>query len=349
MAELWHYTRFEDYNGTFNESLPEYNPEDDFGTDQSLMAMVPIPGRPAYDILGDAQAVGEGREIWIRRLIYDANKIQAQQLVDDWRRHRGKLGRLHAEFPDGGERFKAARLDLINMRRMPGMAFHQVLELRFVLQSSGWFGRVESDEFTLDEGSGVVNVLVLNDEPGTAINRSVEMFLTAASSVSKVVISHTASYHKTQIEWSGYTEMRTQAVAADTVIDVDDTDGMTAGDTCYIVLDNGAIHSTTIASVTSASTFHSGTAIPGGRTADVNDAVTWDVISATKELVIHAGLNTCKRNTTEDAWDQFSFDSTNHQVADWIQLLPGANTLQVTLTGGGTTSIFEVRRRALYE
>ena len=51
------------------------------------------------------------------------------------------------------------------------------------------------------------------------------------------------------------TAMRVAGVATDTIIECDSTTGMTALDTCGIVLDNGTIHWTTVASVTDGDTF----------------------------------------------------------------------------------------------
>jgi len=69
------------------------------------------------------------------------------------------------------------------------------------------------------------------------------------------------------------TTMRVQAVATNTILEVVSTTGMIAGQTIGVVLDNGAIHSTTIASITDADTLVLTAAIPTGRTANIGAAV----------------------------------------------------------------------------
>jgi hypothetical protein len=66
------------------------------------------------------------------------------------------------------------------------------------------------------------------------------------------------------------TEMRVQAIAAATTMEIDDSTGMVAGDRVSVVLDNAARHHTTIASVTDGDTVEITDPIPAGRTANVD-------------------------------------------------------------------------------
>jgi hypothetical protein len=66
------------------------------------------------------------------------------------------------------------------------------------------------------------------------------------------------------------TEMRVQAVATDTTIEVDATTGMLSGDSITFVLDDDSVHHSIIASITDGDTLVIDDVIPSGRTADVD-------------------------------------------------------------------------------
>jgi len=82
------------------------------------------------------------------------------------------------------------------------------------------------------------------------------------------------------------TEVKVAAVATDTSIDVDTTTGMSASDYIGIVLDDGSIHWTTIASVTDGDTVVITDAIEAGDTVAVDNNVYWYTTRANRPLRI---------------------------------------------------------------
>lgn len=64
------------------------------------------------------------------------------------------------------------------------------------------------------------------------------------------------------------TAMRVAGIATDTIIECDSTTGMTAADVAGVVLDDGTIHWTTIASITDTDTFVINDALPSGSAID---------------------------------------------------------------------------------
>ncbi len=87
---------------------------------------------------------------------------------------------------------------------------------------------------------------------------------------------------------AGYnkTEIKVAAVATDTAIDVDTTSGMTASDNIGIVLDDGSIHWSTIASITDSDTVVIDDAIETGDTVAIDNNVYWYTTKINRPLQI---------------------------------------------------------------
>jgi hypothetical protein len=80
------------------------------------------------------------------------------------------------------------------------------------------------------------------------------------------------------------TQFRIGAAATDTIMEVDATAGMTAGDIVGVTLDNGAIHWTTIASVTDGDTFVLTAGIPAGESAAIDNDIYTSLFKAMANL-----------------------------------------------------------------
>lgn len=98
------------------------------------------------------------------------------------------------------------------------------------------------------------------------------------------------------------TAMRVAGVATDTAIECDSTTGMTAADQCGIVLDDGTMHWTTIASVTDADTFVIDDQLPSG--AAIDNAIYTYTSNAQAPLgVVTSMLRYSNGNETPVAFD----------------------------------------------
>ena len=86
-------------------------------------------------------------------------------------------------------------------------------------------------------------------------------------------VSATAPKVTVPMSYPWVTQMRAQAIAAATTMEVDSTTDMLVGDKVGVRLDNDSIHWTTIASITDADTFEITDVIPVGRTAEIDDGV----------------------------------------------------------------------------
>ncbi len=80
------------------------------------------------------------------------------------------------------------------------------------------------------------------------------------------------------------TEMRVEAVATATTLEIDSTAGILAGDIIGVVLDNLVVHFTSVASVTDDDTLELTAGIPAGRAAEVNAEVTTNRFLALPKL-----------------------------------------------------------------
>ncbi len=115
------------------------------------------------------------------------------------------------------------------------------------------------------------------------------------------------------------TEMRIQANATDTTLEVDSTTGMLAGDRIGAILDNGNVFWANVDSITDGDTLEMSAGITAGRNAPVNAAVyTARYVDATFDG------STLKFNTTVGVISPDTLDA--------------SDTKRVSVAGGGTTS-----------
>lgn len=69
-------------------------------------------------------------------------------------------------------------------------------------------------------------------------------------------------------------------------------------------------------------------------------------ITAGQSLVIDCGALSVKNNAVDD-WDNLSIEAA-HEIDEWLRLMPGNNTIRVTRTGGGATSVATLNWRHGY-
>jgi hypothetical protein len=70
----------------------------------------------------------------------------------------------------------------------------------------------------------------------------------------------------------------------------------------------------------------------------VYEHLTWaGTLASGKDLVINCGAHTVT-NDGANAYSGFALGA-SHRTDDWLRLLSGANTIEITLTGGGATDI----------
>jgi hypothetical protein len=106
----------------------------------------------------------------------------------------------------------------------------------------------------INDGTQTLNMMLkswMADGQHLFTRRRVSLLL--EKNKSKYVLSETGDY-ATYAESQNNTTMRIAAIAAATTLDVATTTGMTAGDYIAVVMDDGNLHKTTIASVTDADT-----------------------------------------------------------------------------------------------
>jgi len=109
------------------------------------------------------------------------------------------------------------------------------------------------------------------------------------------------------------TEMRVQANATDTIMEVDATAGILADDVIGIMLDNGVIHWSTVASITDADTLVIDDAIPVDRNAPVDADVysnRWMALASSVVEGYHTATVTCATSggyTLDAAHDKLAY------------------------------------------
>lgn len=324
--------------------LPILDGEQDIGTGNSASGLVALPSGGGFDTFGSGQVLRRSRAIAARGII-QGTPAERQTQFDALRAMRGKRDKLYARTEDGGVRWTWARLMGLSSQRGTQHVNHLDVGLNLELQHPIWFGarhglgwlwadgtewdsgaawnEAAGDTFTITHS--VVDQSTIEQDGNANVDNAVLTFTAGSAAITGfTLISNSTSEYLADLTYSGTiaathslvmdsgaqsitisTALSANAAAAATSLTVTSSASFVVGYPVFIVLNNGRIHHTTIATLPDATHLTIDDPLPSA-------AATSSVVSMS-------------------AYNDLSFGDNHRLGSTWFRIVPAPDQILVNI------------------